>query len=273
MFDYKDFEVPELTLESSDSIPPLSAESVGSNGEAANNASPQASEFPTEHEKPAPNPWHFDHYETGHYEIQDKFFAGFDGAVKDFYRDLQSEPGYRHTSFTEVTFRTLESMVKFVGNLRKMRTDFSGSVAGPFAYLSLVGNTAVIAESTWRSSELRAALKDLRISCSLNVFHQFVVKFANEKEERHFNSDCDAYGVKFGDGRRTTPKFRLPSTPTDPETIEAVYLFDEDIQEWTARRNYDGFEFEVGPFGDHGEAANACAQFDLLVSLIPAFLG
>jgi hypothetical protein len=224
-------------------------------------------------EAPNTNPWIFDHTESGQFEIQDKNFPAFNLAVEGFCRDLLAERSYHHVTYAAITFRTLESMVKFFGSLRKMRTAISNKGrgdAGPFGYLSFFGNSAIIWDSTWPSSELKATLKEMHISCKVNVVHQVVIKFASEKEERHFASDCDLHGVKWGVAKCLAPAFQLPSfAPVDPATSEAVYLLDEDTEEWTARKKYDGYEFELGPFNDREGAAKACSQFDFLVSLIP----
>ena len=174
--------------------------------------------------------------------------------------------------YSVITFKTAQAMARFVCRLREMRpavSDARLADQGPLVYFDFFENTATILDSRWPSTDLKDALWDMRISSTVNVFHQFKIKFATEQEERHFIADCKANGVKFGGGRTVTPKFRLASsTLTDPATVEGI-RFDDVYQEWIATRSYDGFKFEMCAYGNRDSAAMACAQFEYLISLIP----
>ena len=50
----------------------------------------------------------------------------------------------------------------------------------------------------------------------------------------------------------------------DPVTFKCITL-NEASGDWTARRNYDGYEVELGPFGDQRSAITACSQFDFFL--------
>jgi hypothetical protein len=221
------------------------------------------------------DPWDFDEYELGHFLIRDKYFLGFDKALKEFYRPLSSESDYRHVQYSVTTFKSVSAMSRFLSRVREMRPAVSDSRPvqdGPLAYFHFYGNSVAIRESRWPYRELKQALAKMRISCTVAVYHQVRMKFANERVERHFRSDCTENGVKFDDSMSRAPKFLLgTSTPVDPTIAEGIY-FDKANQKWLPTITYDGFEFRLGSFDERDDAVDACCQFQYLVSQIGAAL-
>jgi hypothetical protein len=217
---------------------------------------------------PIANPWSFDRFEDGHFQIHDRHIAGFNDAVKGFYRNL-TESGYVHLQYSVLSFKSADAMAFFVRMMPEMQPAMASGDEGPLVHLSMHDAKAAIWESRWSSSAVKKALKEKGIYCVVDIYHIFQIAFTSEKEARHFGSDCDAYDVKWGTGKYVAPKFQVSvSTPVDPATVEGIYLNEAD-RSWTARRNYKGCEFGLGPFDNRAEAAKACSQFDFLVSMIP----
>ena len=218
------------------------------------------------------SPWNFDTWETGHFEIPDRQFATFAKAMSEFYRDLSKDHGYGHESYSVITFRTAPAMARFIFRMREMRPSTSGIPAdgAPLVYFDFTRNTASVWTSMWAASDLKEALREMQISSTVAVFHQFKLQFACEKEETHFKADCKADGVKFGSPKTVIAKFTLESsTALDLELVEGA-TYDQVNEEWIGRRKHDGFLFDLGAFGTREDAAEACGKFDRLLSLTPA---
>ena len=219
------------------------------------------------------NPRYFDASQKGHFEISERHLAAFTSAVEGFYRSLSSDSGYRYLPYSVISFRYPSAMSRFLSRLREMRPavpDTGLADEEPLVYFDFSRNSAAVWDSQWPSTELEDSLREMRISSQVTINHRFLIAFKKEQEERHFLSDCKTLGVKFGCSRSVTPKFLLePSKPVDPSTVKGM-SFNEFYGEWTARRTYDGFLFDLGSFRDQERAAKACAMFDHLMSLVPA---
>jgi hypothetical protein len=217
---------------------------------------------------------HCSNFEDGseHFKIRDRCFDGFNDAMAEFYLDLPSYEGYGHLKYSQITFHDAQNMARFVGLLRVMLPAASDPHDEPLVDLNLQRNTASVLESRWPSDEMKKALRANGISGTVRVYHHFAVEFHDDQELRHFLADCDFYDVKFGEAGFDIPKFQLlPPKAVGPATAEGMSYNDSD-DGWDVVRHHNGHDYQLSSFSNREHAAIASAQFDYLVSLIPAAL-
>ncbi len=214
---------------------------------------------------------------TEHLKFRDRYFKAFSNAMAQFF-DLYHPmncPDCTHLQYSEITFAKPQSMARFVGLLGRMVP--AGSDQGelrnePLVDLNFYGNKASILDCRLPAAELAVALKANSISCTVVVYHHYAIDFNDEQRVRHFRADCEYHGVKFDSESFRPPKFRLEPPKAMILASDEGISYNEETYLWDLLKHYDDHDYQIGPFDFKKDAVMASAQFDLLVSLIPAAL-